>query len=306
MKTTTIFSTLLIQVHLVCYGWSALPPPGHVTMDSVNMKHVLKWRPPPAPCSTPLLYSVQFQGEFELTVMDGIWVDSPECQDMTRTHCDQTLDLGSDSDYNIRVRARCASQTSEWAQLSPPFNRRDTLLTVPLMTVSAVGDALLVSFEQALLTASIEVEVWKHGNAPGQGRVFAVPAAEKLLHVADLQDRSLYCVRARVLMKEQLLSQDTQEQCVHVSGPHAPWKSPTTAVLTLLLMVGVAFSAVWCVVQCRTRRSCRNFQKEPLPHSLLHEGAAPIMPDELKEEVCIDVRVVSKDQRLQPGHNAHG
>lgn len=38
----------------------------------------------------------------------------------------------------------------------------------------------------------------------------------------------------------------------------------------------------------------------------LHEGAAPIMPDELKEEVCVDVRVVSKDQRLQPGHNAHG
>lgn len=55
-------------------------------------------------------------------------------------------------------------------------------------------------------------------------------------------------------------------------GPHAPWKSPTTAVLTLLLMVGVAFAAVWCVVQCRTRRYCRNFRKEPLPHSLVSWG----------------------------------
>lgn len=31
-------------------------------MDSLNMRHVLRWRPLQDNCSTALVYSVQFQG----------------------------------------------------------------------------------------------------------------------------------------------------------------------------------------------------------------------------------------------------
>jgi len=39
-----------------------LAAPSSVSMRSVDMTHVLRWRPPAAACGTALLYSVQFQG----------------------------------------------------------------------------------------------------------------------------------------------------------------------------------------------------------------------------------------------------
>ncbi|XP_061549955.1 cytokine receptor family member B16 [Phycodurus eques] len=296
-----IFWTLaLIQGDLPHYVRSAPPPPpGRVTVDSVNMRHNLRWRPPQGQCSTPLLYSVQFQGEFEVTVLDGAWLDSTECQDIARTHCDLSLDLGSDSDYNVRVRARCGSKTSSWAQLAAPFNRRHTVLTVPHMTVTAAGDTLLVSFDQAPPTASIEVEVRKRGDALDKVLVFAVRAEQKLLHVTELQDRAIYCVRAHLLLGEKTRSQHTEDQCVPVSGPDAPWKSPTTGVLTLLLMLGVTSALFWCIVQCRAQHYCRRyFHKEALPRSLLLDApSAPAVSSGPDEEVCAHVRVVPKDRR---------
>ncbi|XP_077368112.1 interleukin-20 receptor subunit beta isoform X2 [Festucalex cinctus] len=287
--------------------------PAQVRMDSVNMKHILRWLPPRAPCRTPRRYSVQFQGEFELRHRNGMWLDSPECQDVTRTHCDQTLDLGSDSDYNIRVRARCASHSasdsasdsdsdseasSAWAQLSPPFNRNHTVLTAPRMTVSTAGGGLQVSFEEAPPTASIEVEVWKRGDAPGQDLPLVVPAEQKLLHVADLLDGVEYCVRARVLLKE-LRSPDTREECVRVAVAQASWKSPAAAgVLTMILMAAVAFAAVCCVVRCRARRCRRYVHKEALPPSLLAEGPTPaLLLEAEEEELCADVQVLPKKKK---------
>ena len=64
--------------------------------------------------------------EFELSVLNGSWVDAPQCQQTRHTHCDLTFDLGSDSDYNLHVRAQCGSTLSPWTDLSPPFNRRDS------------------------------------------------------------------------------------------------------------------------------------------------------------------------------------
>lgn len=59
-------------------------------------------------------------------VLNGSWVDALDCQLTPETCCDLTFDLGSDSDYSLRVRARCGSQTSAWTKASSPFNRRDS------------------------------------------------------------------------------------------------------------------------------------------------------------------------------------
>lgn len=62
--------------------------------------------------------------EFELT--QNRWVDAPDCQLIPLAQCDLTFDLGSDSDYNLRIRAQCGAQRSAWTDLQPPFNRRDS------------------------------------------------------------------------------------------------------------------------------------------------------------------------------------
>uniref|UniRef100_A0A8C9ZNY1 Fibronectin type-III domain-containing protein n=1 Tax=Sander lucioperca TaxID=283035 RepID=A0A8C9ZNY1_SANLU len=122
--------SLLCKADLcVSAGVWMLPAPSSVHMESVNMRHILRWRPPQAAGHTAVLYSVQFQGEFELTVLNGSWVDAPECQLTPHAHCDLTFDLGSDADYNIRVRAQRGSRLSNWTQLSRPFNRRHSKTT---------------------------------------------------------------------------------------------------------------------------------------------------------------------------------
>ncbi|CAB1436772.1 unnamed protein product [Pleuronectes platessa] len=132
------------------------------------------------------------------------------------THCDLTLDLGSDSDYNVQVRGQCGSQPSAWAELRRPFNRRDTVLTVPEMKVSAVVQGLHVVFEKLPLTALVMVTVWRTGDEL-QAQVYSVSAEEAELEVAALQEGERYCVRAQSFMGTQLQSSSTDTQCVSIT-----------------------------------------------------------------------------------------
>ncbi|XP_070700904.1 interleukin-20 receptor subunit beta [Pempheris klunzingeri] len=278
-----------------------LPPPSCVSMESVNMKHVLRWRPLQAPCDAAVLYSVQFQGEFELMVLNGSWVDAPDCQHTPHTHCDLTFDLGSDSDYNIHVRGRCGPELSAWTKLSRPFNRRDTVLVVPEMTLAAVSDGLQVSFNNLPLTAAISVAVWKRGDEQ-QAAVYSMPADQGALHVAALQEGAVYCVRAQTVLDSQLHSRSTDTQCVSITGPDVAWKKPTTVTVTVIVMAGLLFAAFWSTVRCPADACQAYFRKEPLPHSLKPDWDVQIPMGPEEEVLCERIHVVpSVESHGSPG-----
>uniref|UniRef100_A0A671WZ13 Fibronectin type-III domain-containing protein n=1 Tax=Sparus aurata TaxID=8175 RepID=A0A671WZ13_SPAAU len=216
-----------------------LSAPSGVSMESVDMRHVLKWRPLQAPCNTTVLYSVQFQGEFELSVLHGSWVDAPECQQTRHTRCDLTLDLGSDSDYNVHVRAQCGSTLSPWTDLSPPFNRRDTVLTVPEMLVTAVGDVLQVSFNKLPHPAVISVTVWRKGDEQ-QVRIYFTSLFPSF--VLFIQEGAEYCVRAQTVLNSQLHSSSTAIQCVSITGTANTHTHTHTHTLIHLIFVFVRTS----------------------------------------------------------------
>ncbi|XP_073347827.1 interleukin-20 receptor subunit beta [Pagrus major] len=282
-----------------------LSAPSEVSMESVDMRHVLKWRPLQAPCNTTVLYSVQFQGEFELLVLNGRWVDAPECQQTRHTHCDLTFDLGSDSDYNLHVRAQCGSTLSPWTDLSPPFNRRDTVLTVPEMAVTAVGYDLQVSFNKLPHPAVISVTVLKKGDEQQvrvyftsslvvfvQASIYMLPAEQTMLHVAALQEGAEYCVRAQTVLNSQLYSSSTATQCVFITGPDAAWKRPTTVTVTVIIMAGLLFAVFWSVVHCRPNTCQTYFHKEPLPRPLQSDWDVQIHISPEEVELCEPIHVV--------------
>ncbi|KAK2822862.1 hypothetical protein Q5P01_022927 [Channa striata] len=283
-------------------GVRTIPAPSSVTVDSVDLRHTLTWSPLQAQCNTTILYSVQFQGEFELLVRNGSWVDAPDCQQVPHTHCDLTFDLGSDSDYNLHVRARCGSELSAWSELDRPFNRRDTVLTVPNMTVTVVGGALLLSFLKLPLTAAASVTLWRKGHEL-QASVYTVPAEQKLLHVSDLQAGAEYCVTAQTVLNTQLRSSSTDVHCVSITSadPDAAWKKPTTVTGTVIIMAGLLFAVFWSIVHCRPDRCQTHFHKEPLPQSLQHVQDIQILmsPPEEQEELCEQVHMVPRAD-LQP------
>lgn len=257
--------SLLLLLHFstcVCL----LPSPAGVYLESIDMTHVLKWRPLQATCNTTVLYSVQFQGEFERSIMNGTWLDAPECQKILLTRCDLTSDLGSDSDYDIRVRAQCESQVSTWTSISPPFNRRDTFLTMPEVTVTVDGYALKVSFNQLPLTVTVSVTVWKRGDEK-KAVVYKIPAEQKVLNVAALQEGAEYCITAQKVYSTKF-SERSPEQCVPIIGPDAAWKRPTTVSVTVVVMAGLLFVVFWSVVHCHAHACHKFFQKKPLPSVL--------------------------------------
>ncbi|XP_029309107.1 interleukin-20 receptor subunit beta [Cottoperca gobio] len=271
------------------YVWT-LQGPSTVSMESVDMRHVLKWRPLQAPCSTAVLYSVQFQGEFELMVLNGSWVDAPDCQLTPHAHCDLTFDLGSDSDYNLHVRAQCGSLTSPWSQLSPAFNRRDTVLTAPEMAVTALGDSLQVSFNKLPLTAVVSVTVWKRGDEL-QAAVYLMAAEQAMLLVPALQEGAVYCVRAQTVLDTELQSSSTDSRCVSITGPDAAWKKPTAVTVTVIAMAGFVFAVFWSVVHCRPDACQTYFHKEPLPPSLKPDWDIQIQMSPEEAELCEPIHV---------------
>ncbi|XP_041805780.1 cytokine receptor family member B16 isoform X2 [Chelmon rostratus] len=271
-------------------------------MESVDMRHVLKWRPLQAPCNTAILYSIQFQGEFELIVLNGSWVDAPDCQQTPQTQCDLTFDLGSDSDYNLQVRAQCGSQLSPWTKLSPPFNRRHTVLMAPEMAVAVSGDALQVSFDKLPLAAVVSVMVWKRGDEL-QAAVYSMPAEQKMLHVAALQEGAVYCVTAQTVLNKQLFSSSSDTQCVSITGPDAAWRRPTTVTVTVLIAAALLYAVSWSVLHCRPHACPTYFHKEPMPHSLRDwDIQIPMRPEDT--EPCETIDVVPGVDSLRPAETS--
>ncbi|KAM9349499.1 interleukin-20 receptor subunit beta [Symphorus nematophorus] len=281
---------MMVLLNFADYVWM-FPAPSKVSMESVDMRHVLKWRPLQAPCNTTVLYSVQFQGEFELMVLNGSWLDAPECQLTPHTRCDLTHDLGSDSDYNLHVRAKCGSQLSPWTKLSRPFNRRDTVLTAPDMAVTVVGNALRVSINKLPLTAVVTVTVWKRDDEP-QAVVYSMPAEKMPLDVGDLQEGAQYCVRAQTVLDTQQHSSSTNTQCVSITDPDPAWKRPTTVTVTVIIMAGLLFAVFWSVVHCRPDACQTYFHKEPLPPALRPKDIN-IQMNLQEAELCEPIHVVA-------------
>ncbi|KAF7221869.1 interleukin-20 receptor subunit beta isoform X2 [Nothobranchius furzeri] len=172
-----------------------LSPPSRVLMDSVNLRHILRWSSPTTSCNTTVLYSVRYQGEFELLFMNNSWLEAARCQKIPGSECDLSLDLGTDADYVLQVRAECGSQLSNWAKV--PFNRRNTILQVPEMMVTTMDDALQVSIIKPSVSAS--VTVWEKDDEP-QAVVYMMAAEQKDLHVAALQEGEEYCVKAQLVL----------------------------------------------------------------------------------------------------------
>ncbi|XP_047223762.1 cytokine receptor family member B16 [Girardinichthys multiradiatus] len=261
-----------------------LPAPGGVFMDSMDMRHVLRWTQPKSSCNTAVVYVVQYQGEFEFLVKNGSWIIAPECQKIPHTMCDLTFELGSDSDYSLRVRAQCGSELSAWTTF--PFNRNNMTPPVPEIKVMTAGDVLLVSVRKFPLTSITRVMMWKEDEEQ-QAKAHLMPADQEVLQVAALQEGAVYCVKAQVFLNSGMQSGYTDSHCVSITGPGAPaWKEPTTVTLTVIIMLGLLIGLFWSIVHCRPGSCQKYFQKEPLPLSLKGNFDLQITINHQREEYC--------------------
>uniref|UniRef100_V9KWB3 Interleukin-10 receptor subunit beta n=1 Tax=Callorhinchus milii TaxID=7868 RepID=V9KWB3_CALMI len=120
-----------------------LPTPGNVTIDSVNLKHILKWNSIPFH-DERVTYSVQYQGLFERR-NDQNWTEAENCTNITETECNLLEYLAFIATYFIRVRAERGNQTSEWIEANAFSPYRDSVIGPAMVQVESLLGQLQVS-----------------------------------------------------------------------------------------------------------------------------------------------------------------
>ncbi|KAJ0012102.1 hypothetical protein NQD34_013077 [Periophthalmus magnuspinnatus] len=261
----------------------ALPAPSGLFMKSINMRHTLTWLPLEDKCNTTVQYSVQYQGDFERLVLNRTWLNAARCQLTSLCQCDLSLELASDSDYNLRVCAHCGRDRSPWQQLVPPFNRIDTVLLSPRMKLDVLGDSVLVSLEDVPQICFVRVSLWRRGlRDEVQEKV--VRLKQVLFDSPPLLEGEEYCVQAQIELPSGPRSSPTAPQCVPIPGPES-WSLEkwVTVVFGVLLSAGILCTVVWFSVRGLPQTCLRLFHKVELPHSLHFQEDKDILPQIQKE-----------------------
>ncbi|XP_063075973.1 cytokine receptor family member B16 [Engraulis encrasicolus] len=175
-----VVSKLLLLCFCIVNDAYLLSAPWNVSMESVNMRHRLRWSPPRPTCPAPS-YTVQFQGEWELRYKNDSWEEAMECQFILATECDLTSDLASDSDYNIRVRAECQGQKSHWTKLNATFNRNKSKTTVESLGVQHLSHTFpgLKQGTTYCLRAQAEMEDIGGGVSSNASQCVSIPNWQK-------------------------------------------------------------------------------------------------------------------------------
>ncbi|KAK1790741.1 hypothetical protein P4O66_014598 [Electrophorus voltai] len=276
-------------------GAALLPTPQNISIQSVNMRHLLKWRPLEADCET-LYYSVMFQGEFEIHMLNGSWVDAYNCQKIIKTECDLTLDLGSDSDYSISVQALCDGQTS-WGRLPMTFNRKDTLLEVPNMTVDVTGSMIQVGFSEIFPYTTINLSVWREGDEhnmlitltniqvfvvyiccasckppkllSSQVSTQVIKARPYLLFFDTKQNRGRHCLKAEAFLETINKTSISKTRCVYIFRPLSHWLMPLIVSATIAVIIAMALALGWMAPHCGAWLRQGMCHKEVLPKALV-------------------------------------
>ncbi|XP_056599500.1 cytokine receptor family member B16 isoform X2 [Triplophysa dalaica] len=267
LKLTYLIKSLYLLFMHFNINYSSSPP-AHpkISIQSVNMKHILIWSPWQVSCST-VNYTVQFQGEYELHKLNGTWVDAYDCQEISENQCDLTSDLASNSDYYIRVMTKCDNKTI-WTRLPLTFNRKNTVLLAPVMTTVIEGDLVQVGFSPILPDMTVYMESWSEGDEQN-ALIHVIRNYPYHFTIATHRGEKM-CFRAEALVEAINKSCSIHTRCISTQT------SENFAILVAVSIAVVVVVALAIFLGC----SATHFgpyikqticQREPLPNVLLDD-----------------------------------
>ncbi|XP_027013996.1 cytokine receptor family member B16 [Tachysurus fulvidraco] len=268
-----------------------LPASLNVSIQSENMRHILKWSPLKESCFS-LNYTVRYQGEFEY-MQNGRWQDEPSCANIVQTECDLTVALSSDSDYNISVLAWCDDSTL-WTQLPESFNRRDTVLLAPQMDVNTKDDLIEVYFGERQNHININLKIWKEGDE--ENASVTEITGNRFHHHVGQGGAGTYCLRAEAVL-DLSNKRSSTERCVRVNEPEPSLLIPLTAgiAVTLSLMLALILGLITPRCSLWIRKSV--YKKEAMPKALLDwSKSTPILLNKALHESTHTVFLLDPSQ----------
>ncbi|KAK2868238.1 hypothetical protein Q7C36_000109 [Tachysurus vachellii] len=268
-----------------------LPASLNVSIQSENMRHILKWSPLNESCFS-VSYTVRYQGEFEY-MQNARWQDEPSCGNIVRTECDLTVALSSDSDYNISVLARCNDSTL-WTQLPKSFNRRDTVLLAPQMDVNTKDGLIEVYFGERQNHININLQIWKEGDE--ENASVTEITSQMFHHRVGQGGAGTYCLRAEAVL-DLSNKRNSTYRCVRVREPTPSWLIPLAAgiAVTLSLMLALILGLITPRCSLWIRKSV--YKKEAMPKALLDwSKSTPILLNKALHESTHTVSLLDPSQ----------
>uniref|UniRef100_UPI00398F1E9A LOW QUALITY PROTEIN: interleukin-20 receptor subunit beta n=1 Tax=Pristiophorus japonicus TaxID=55135 RepID=UPI00398F1E9A len=280
-------------------GIERLPKPKNVFVNSTNMRHILRWSPVRVPLGD-ISYSVQFQGEFERNHRKT-WVVISECSGITETWCDVTTDISSDVDYDLKVRTHLGNATSNWAHLSKLFNRKETNLTTPRLTVKASGGLLTLHVSEVKKNIDACIYYWEKG-VKHQIMNASVDQRQNPYNV-NVKSGVIYCFQAQLYIFEyNKFSSCSDVICESVNDAPGTTSNENMVIVTTVLLLGMSVLAVslfltWKLC-CRAQSAW--FPKVSTPYVLNFDNIrADIMKEEdPSNESCATLQVLPQSEPL--------
>ncbi|XP_067897461.1 LOW QUALITY PROTEIN: interleukin-20 receptor subunit beta-like [Heterodontus francisci] len=245
-------------------GLETLPKPKNVFVNSTNMRHILRWSPVRVPLGD-ISYSVQFQGEFERN-HKKTWVVISECSGITETWCDVTTDISSDVDYDLKVQMQLGNVTSKWANLSKLFNRKETNLTTPSLTVKVNGGLRTLDVSEVKNNINVRIYYWEKGV---EQQIMNTSMDQNPYNII-LQRGAMYCFQAQLYIPEyKKFGARSDPICESVNEDTT--SNEILVMVTTVLLLGMSILAVSLFL---TRKLCERAQSVWLP-----KVSAPYVPN---------------------------
>ncbi|XP_051874182.1 cytokine receptor family member B16 [Pristis pectinata] len=284
-------------------GLEGLQKPKNVYVNSTNMRHILRWSPVRVPLGE-VSYSVQFQGEFERNHRKT-WVAITECSSIKETWCDVTADVSSDVDYNLKVRSELGNVTSKWETLSELFNRKETNLTAPRLTVEESGSLVTLDVSEVKKNIKARIYYWEKGVEQQVMNIFMDQSQRP--YYLPVQKGVTYCFQAQICILEYNKSSSFSDiVCEAVSDDITSNSNVVTVATVLLLGVCFLVTSLFCIVKfcCWTRHVF--FPKVSAPNfpNLENLQAVVLKAEDYSQESCDAVEVRYQSEALLCVHQA--
>ncbi|XP_032887412.1 interleukin-20 receptor subunit beta [Amblyraja radiata] len=279
-----------------------LPKPENVSVNSINMRHILRWSSVRVPLGE-VSYSVQFQGEFERNHRKT-WVAITECSSIRETWCDVTADISSDVGYDLKVRTELGNVTTEWQNLSKLFNRKETNLTAPTLTAAVSGGRVTLNVSEIKKNINANIYYWKEGV---EQQVMNVSLDQtQIPYYLSVEKGVAYCFQAQLYILEyNKFSSFSDIMCETVSDDTMSKGNSVKIVTALLLGVCFLAASLFCIGRfcCRTRPVW--LPKISAPYVSNFENLrGDVLKEDYSQESCDTVEVWHQSETLLVVHES--
>lgn len=230
-----------------------VPAPANVQLYTKRDSYVLKWDYAPA--------GMTFRAQWLSAYLKRIhrddsakWKPIPTCENVRTAHCTFPQNILSKGSYFIRVQASDGNNTSFWSKDIKMHPEQYIPVYPPVIVIKPTIDSLhvSVSFHDSTTEFHLlnyEIIIWK--NTSNIERKISKRSPE--LTVADLEPRTVYCVRARVLI-ETLNWNKSSGFSDTICEETKPGNSPTvwivTGIFAALLFISLVVYATRSLLVC--------------------------------------------------------